>query len=218
MTKVSGHIVMFILFCLIVSPLAYAQDKKSRVVKEQHYEGPVEIVGLSIQGKTANFRKETIAGKDWLKSLTLNIKNNYNKSIVYMEVHLEIPKAGKMDYPLRLPITFGQMPPTADDNQPLKILKKVTPDSTKKLPLSESTYDFLVTYMRENQVDDIDEMEVIIEFVLFDDDTAWSKGEMMRRDPNNPDRWVVNGVWLNGAPYFFQTFNSKPRDSPLSAK
>lgn len=218
MTKVSGRVVMSILFCLLVSLLAYAQDKKSRVVKEQHYEGPVEIVGLSIQGQTANFLKEISAGKDWLKTLTLNIKNNHNKSIVHMEVGLEIAKAGKMDYPLLLSINFGQMPPTAEENQPLKLLKKVAPNSTKKLSLSESSYNFLVNYMRENQVDDIDEVEVSIQFVLFDDDTAWSKGHLMRRDPNNPNNWVVDGVWLNGGASFFKTFDNKPRDSLLSAQ
>jgi hypothetical protein len=217
MRKMVARVVMLVLFCIIVSLLAYAQDKKSRVVNEQHVEGPVEIVGLSVQGQTTSFLKEITAGKDWLKSLTLNIKNNYNKSIVYMEVGLEIPKTGKMDYPLRLPITFGQKPLTAEENQPHKIRKKMAPDSIKKLSLSESMYNLLMTYMKENQVEDIDKVEVTIEFVLFDDDTAWSKGHMMRRDPKNPNNWVVNGVWLNGAP-FLETFNKKPRDSPLSTK
>ena len=208
---------MLISFCLIISLPAYAQDKRSRVVKEEHYEGPVEIVDLNIEGRKANFLKKITAGKDWLKSLTLNIKNNHNKSIVYMEVELEIAKTAKMEYPLRLPMTFGQIP-SAGESQTFKALGKVAPHNTKKLSLSESMYNLLIRYMKENQVNDIDEVKVIIEFILFDDDTAWSKGQMMRRDPDDPNNWVVDGVWLNGGISFFKTSHHKARDSPPPAK
>jgi hypothetical protein len=49
----------------------------SRVVESAEDKGPVESVGLSIAGQKARVLDKVVAGKDWLKSLTLKFKNTH---------------------------------------------------------------------------------------------------------------------------------------------
>ncbi len=181
--------------CLFVLPPAHTQATKSRVVESAVGDGPVEIVGLSIAGRKAGVSEEVAAGRDWLKSLTLKFKNAHTRSIVYMSVELEVERTGNMQYPLRLPMTFGERPSEASASQAARPQERMAPNEKKELTLSESTYDFLLRFMQENQVDEINKVKVFAELIIFDDGTAWGKGHVLRRDPNDPKRWVVSGIW-----------------------
>lgn len=197
------------IFVVIALPL-YGQNLKSRVVETTNYEGPVEVSELEIEGQKFNFLHRVVAGKNWLKLLQLSMKNNYSKSILYMQVELEIAPVGKMERPLRLPITFGELPSLSSDKAASTVPEKMTPKSIKKLSLSKSMQDVLTEYMKEKEIEDIDAVKVIIEFIVFDDGTAWNKGHTMRRDPKNPQRWLVDGVWRRGA----ITYRKKPYSAP----
>lgn len=182
------------IFIVIAIPL-YGQDLKSRVVETTKYDGPVEVSELEIEGQKFDFQHKVFAGKNWLKLLQLSVKNNYSKSIIFMKVELEIAPVGKMERPLRLPITFGELPPIPGDEKASTVIEKMAPKSIKKLSVEKYMLDFLADYMKEKEIEDIDSVNVIIEFIVFDDGTAWSKGHTMHRDPKNPQRWLVDGIW-----------------------
>jgi len=157
----------------------------------------VEIAGLEIRGQPALVNGPVVADKDWLKSLNLDFKNNHDRTIVYMTVELEVAPAGRMQHPLRLPIRFGKRPGEASDTRDPRTVEKLAPKKTKRLAISEYMYDFLLKYMKEKEVDDIGKVQLFIHFVVFDDGTAWSNGYLMHQDPKNPDRWLVEGPWVN---------------------
>lgn len=177
--------------CLFLLAPAHSQSYKSRVVEKAGSDAPVEIVDLSIEGQTANPAVPVLADKDWLKSLSLNVKNSHSKSIVCIEIELEVARAGDMKYPLRLPITFGQRPSGPEETRRRRASEKLAQGKTKRLSVSDDTYNFLVNFMSENRVEDIETVRVFVEFVVFDDDTAWSKGHLMHRNPNRHDEWVA---------------------------
>lgn len=202
MKRKLNYIVGLIGCCCVALLGASAQERKIRAVGQIVTEGPVELVDLNIEGQTAKLSDNITAGKGWLKSLKLNFKNTYSKNIVYMDVELEIAKTGNMLHPLRLPVRFGRLPESASHS--LNAPEKLSPNGKIKVALSEDTVAFLEQFMRENQVDEIDGVTIFVEFIVFDDDTAWSKGHSMRRDTNNPERWTVNGVWRDGRILFHQ--------------
>jgi hypothetical protein len=35
-----------------------------------------------------------------------------------------------------------------------------------------------------------DHLEMAVGMIVFEDGTAWDKGQMLRRDPDNPERWI----------------------------
>jgi hypothetical protein len=171
------------------------QNLKRRIVEQAAFEGPVEVVSLEIEGNPARFNDSIFAGKDWLKSLQLELKNLHDKSIVHMRVELEIAPAGKMDAPLFLSLTFGIRPRRLMAELDAKTLKKLAPNKTQKLAVSEETSDFLNRYMKEQEIEDIDKVKVQVAFIIFEDGVAWGKGQTLRQDIKNPDTWWVDGIW-----------------------
>jgi hypothetical protein len=186
----------FLTVFVLMPLLAQAQNLKERTVEQAGFDGPVEIVSLEIEGTPARFNDRMMAGKDWLKTLKLELKNFHDKSIVYLEVELEIAPAGKMDAPLRVPLTFGVRPGAQGAERVTKSLEKLAPNKTKKLALSKYMADTLVNYMRENDVEDIDKVKVSVEFIIFEDGVGWADGATMRQDTENPNKWVVDGNWI----------------------
>jgi len=197
MRRSPHKLTMFLaVFCTVAS-LAQAQNFKHRTVEQAAFEGPVEITSLEIEGNPARFNDSVFAGKDWLKSLKLELKNLHDKSILYMEVELEIAPRGKMDAPLFMPLWFGERPRVPMAKLDVKTLKKLAPNKKQKLAVSEEMSDFLVRYMKEQEIEDIDKVKVHVEFIIFEDGVAWSKGQTMRQDIKNPDTWWVDGIWIN---------------------
>lgn len=201
--------------CMFALPSGHTQAGKSRVVELAEDDWPVELVGLSIAGQKAQVSDYIFADKDWLKSLTLRFKNKHSRPIVHMRVELQVPKLGNMEYPLRLTMEFGERPLEPPVAKAAESPDRIAPKKEKELKLSDEKYDFLVQYMQENQVDDIEKVKVFVEFIVYDDDMAWSSGNyLMLRDPNRPERWNVKGGWQGGRPVF-----SRPRSSlPLSTR
>jgi hypothetical protein len=203
-------------FLCTTSLLAHAQNLKSRTVERTEFDGPVEIVSLEIEGQPGQINDQIIAGKDWLKTLNLNFKNTHDKSIVYMEVELEIAPTGKMDLPLRLPIRFGKRPGASKDTQESKTLNKLAPNKTKKLSLSDEMSIFLSNYMREKEIEDIDKVKVYVEFIVFEDGIGWSKGHILRQDTKNPNKWLVDGIWIKRRISYLKNRYGGPRSGPTS--
>jgi hypothetical protein len=196
-------------WCLCVGLLsASAQERKPRKVElaQPVPEGSIELTDLSFEGRAIKLSEKFAGGKDWLKSLKLGFKNTYTKHIVHMEVVLHVEKTGNMQYPLGVSMRFGHRPESPSDS--LNARDKVAPNGRVKLSLSEETIDSLERFMRENQVEEIEGVTIYLEFVVFDDDTAWGKGHSMRRDTRNPQQWNVSGVWRDGDILYYRTSRS----------
>jgi hypothetical protein len=165
--KISLHrLTLLLAFSCTLGLSAQAQHLKERTIKQAAFEGPVEIVGLEIGGHPARFNERVMADKDWLKTLKLEFKNLHDKSIVHMRIELEIAPTGKMDAPLRLMLEFGIRPQVPMAELDAKTLKKLAPNNTKKLAMSEETSAFLLRYMREQEIEDIDQVKVYVEFIV----------------------------------------------------
>lgn len=186
---------MLLAFSCTAAFFVQAQNLKHRTVEQAEVDAPVEVVSVEIEGNPARFNDRIMAGKDWLKSLKLEFKNTHDKAIVYIGVELEIAPTGKMDLPLRLSLRFGVKPGVPGAEQAAKTLKKLAPNKTKKLAVSEETSEFLLRYMKEQEIEDIDKVKVYVEFIVFEDGVGWSKGHTMRQDMKNPGTWWVDGLW-----------------------
>ena len=80
-------------------------------------------------------------------------------------------------------MTPGQVAPA---NSQLPLL----PDETVDLTLTD--YDGMMEFLKQtNYRASIKDLELEISMVIFDDGTKWSGGRLYRRDPNNPDGWIL---------------------------
>lgn len=183
---------------LLFSILCYGQEKIRTVENAISSDGLIELANSKIGEKAFDTESQVLANKDWLKTLNLGLRNTSKKTIVYVRLELQIERIGKMKYPLRLPFKFGQMPLiTVARNSKIipETVETLKPNEVTTISLQPQLYDFLVQFMRENEVEDVEEVKVFFEFILFEDGTAWSKGHEMRRNIKNPNQWDVIGVW-----------------------
>lgn len=193
------------IFCLILlsSLFSYGQ-KNNPIVKENYEKNKIIDLTKTKIGDTGFDSVENISSnKNWLKDLKLQLKNISDKTIIYIELELEIKPLGEMERPLRLPIKYGQISSSSLVlNKKLRkndLVKKVLSNNTVDVSISKNTYNFLLNYMKEKKIDEIKEVTVFFEFIVFEDGSGWSKGYEMKQDSENPQNWVVIGEWRKEA-------------------
>lgn len=186
--------VAVMLVCLLLPLSPYAQERKERIIKKvSNFAEPVEIVEIQVGGQPVSLLGRFASDKDWLKTLTLKVKNVSGQSITYVEIGITIPKFGLMEYPFSVPLKYGQEPPQPGEISNAPTPKPIAPGHTVKLSLADSMYDRLTNYLSEKQAEDVESIELSDSLIYFVDGTAWTHGRILDRDPDNPRRWNVRG-------------------------
>ena len=201
---------LFTLVCFLSLTLSGSgQEKIRQIEKKTTKNEPIQLVSSEIGNKIVNFGSQTLgsvlANKDWLNSLKLNLKNISNRKIVYVEIELEIEATGKMKYPLRVPLKFGELPMSDNaNNESPRILQ---PNESVKIFLKPSTLNSLTQFLQGNEVNDVQRIKIHFEVVVFEDGTGWSKGQQIRQNPNDGKKWEIVGNYQENSGFFLTFLN-----------
>jgi hypothetical protein len=176
----------------------YSQQTRERVIEKAFQPNePMDLEDVQVRG-ALNGRESVKIGtkfhgdEDWLKGLTVRLKNKSGKSIVYAEVYVYVPTSETEDKPIRLSLRYGVIPLSPSDTITLGQSKSISHGASVTLALSDDEYDQAKGILREkNAKVDFTRTEMRIGMVVFDDDSAWKNGREIRRDPSNPLRWSV---------------------------
>jgi hypothetical protein len=83
---------------------------KERVLKQSSFpEEPMKVVSIKAKGKNIDVGKKFLEESDWLKSLTIKLKNLSNKPIVFFEVSLNFQHRHHLHLHLHLHLHRHQM-------------------------------------------------------------------------------------------------------------
>ena len=187
-------------FCLIISALliglcvcvtasARAQERTIKLVKWPHE--PLEITRLEVHGKVISYNQSFNAeGDDWFRGLAVSVKNVSSQTIHFIDLGLTFEPSGGGDLPSRDHLLYGCQPRLSSeadapkcDQPPLK------PNETATLVLKD--YEGTRRFLDETgKPQNINGFEVSIGEVLFADGRMWSGGQILKQDPNNPNRWL----------------------------
>jgi hypothetical protein len=175
------------------------QSKKKSIVRRVTYaKYPVEI---SFHLKGQPLTNETLldgfhsndfdADGDWLKDLTIKIKNTSGKTITWMLVNLLFPEITK-DGAIALHQIFLGVDPDAPFARPEL---RLPPNETWEIPLNGRHDDLkrLVNVIGSGAlVESVSKLEVEFHAALFDDETRFEIGVMYRRNsvPGDPQKWI----------------------------
>src|ERR1700720_1590680 len=85
--------------------------------------------------------------EDWLKGLTVKLKNKSGKAIVYAEVSVYVPTSETEDKPIRLSLRYGVFPVSETD--PSSQAEPVSHGGNITLALSDDEYDQAKAFLRE---------------------------------------------------------------------
>jgi hypothetical protein len=182
-------------FLLLTSVLSHSrgvapQDEERVLAKESHRNEPLRIKAIKGKKGAINVGEKFLDDDDWLKGLTFNVENISGKNIIYIELELDFPKANDDPPPLLFSIVYGSRP-LLDGTLAANAPPPIKPGEEIELSLSDSEHAPLRKLLEElGYPKSIKQAVFSVGNVIFDDLLMWSNGRLMRRDPNNPRRWV----------------------------
>src|SRR5215831_630802 len=130
----------------------------------------LEIQSIEVEGTSVIIGQPFKASSDWIKNITLRVKNNSTRAITYVQFVLTLPQTKREP---QAPYTI--------DAQGVKQGVRIQPGETAELRLLDgggALYKWLKSVAAEQKVDfsTIDKAEVLYVLVFLDDGTQWSSG------------------------------------------
>ncbi|MFN2454064.1 MAG: hypothetical protein ABR577_07565 [Pyrinomonadaceae bacterium] len=201
-----------------------AQDSEKSLDIERYPSEPLELVDIKVSGQSVKSKikfklKDNISGwgrdnvkfkdKDgWFKNLKIRLRNVSGKPIYGLraELYFEHPDPSQRLL-FSLPLTWA------------KTLKRepLQPNDEIDLEVSDQLLERTLERMRRYSADvNLSPVRFSVDDAYFSDDLMWSKGVLLRRDPNNRYKWDVvdkavpaGASWLK-QPTGFKTVSFKP--------
>ena len=193
-SKILSRLMFGVTLEILLPALNIAQQTNQRIVILRAYKDqPVEIVSVKVKGvPIAPKRKFTVDG-EWLNHITITAKNVFDKPIAYLSVLVGAPyeKDGKQ-ISAGVELQYGAAP--ADPGGPASPYRPpLLPGESVVLVFSESLRDQLRSILiSDNTSTDVSEISIRLYEIYFqgDNNTKWSTGTMLRRDPNDSRHWI----------------------------
>jgi hypothetical protein len=175
--KLSKYYLLGASLILSLSFLCQGQEKIRRIEKKSLKNEPTTLTGAAVGNRTFNNKNEVLAAPDWLRYLNFTVKNISNKRIVYIKVSVQIPRQGRMKYPLLLPMVFGEIPGRGFTASDIARLPSVAPNENVTIFITPAILEKAATkFFPENQVEDIGQVQYFFDHIVFDDRTEWITG------------------------------------------
>jgi hypothetical protein len=193
----SKHILYIVwLSAAILISLSIDADAQTKLIKRNGWyrNAPIEVFDLKAKNQSVNFNEAFEADTDWLKDVSLKIKNNSEKTIVciYMAVIFRETAPAPMMYPKH----FGRPTNTSvkAKGQPLEL----KPGEVLTVSLADEFEGLKRAVEQRRPVDSVNIVELEITRAHFEDGMMWDLGELYRPDPGNLGKWILveRGVWI----------------------
>jgi len=162
-------------------------QEKQRIINDIYLpkDAPVQIIGRELEGRKFEDRRldnriSGVANSDWVKHLTLEVKNVSRKNVSYIRITLMVPQQKQMPGPMVYEVSFGSRNGTDG---------LISPGEAVKIKVRDSEYLAWEKRLKGWGVDDFDHVLLELRTIYFDDGTGWSLGNPLQQDPNNLKTW-----------------------------
>ena len=162
-------------------------NKKTIVSPPTIVKYPVAIT-IKHRGQQMKPNEEFDGATDWVKDLTLTVTNTSGKTITHLAIHLIFPETATAEQSSTAlhQIELGVHPDVPSNRAPL-ILR---PGDSIEVTLGNEYADIKKLVEKRVSIDKINTVTLRLQSAMFDDGTEFYAGELYRRDPNNPRRWI----------------------------
>jgi hypothetical protein len=168
-----------------------SNDGRKRIGRYYYSNEVVRVLGFTRGTKQLAVDESFAATSDWLKDVTIRVKNNSLKRIKYLSMSLEFPETRRSGNIMSYTMSCGVSPMggyVSVSGPP------VEPGETFEFRFDENEFSRLKKFIESRQpLDGLTRANIRISFIQYDDDTAWSGGSAMRRDSTDPRRWTPVG-------------------------
>ncbi|MCA1601035.1 MAG: hypothetical protein LC776_05130 [Acidobacteria bacterium] len=180
---------------------AFAQQVKDRqlipALDFANIQMPVEILSVKLNGRDIQPGEKLRAGEDWLRGLSFTLKNVSDKPIAFVRITLQFSypedsaRPGRIvGYFLSYGLDITSERPSHWKNAP----GAIQPGKAVNLVLSNEKYPvFLNILAQGGMTPDVSTAKYYVASVAFENepDIVWRGGNLMRRDPNDPNKFNV---------------------------
>ena len=126
---------------------------------------PITVVGREVGDKTFDGGNGVLVGRDWLRGLTLRVKNVSDKNIVYFNIDFIVSKQARMPGSIGLSVFFGNRTAPARTSPGDMVLR---PGEIVKVRLSDDEFTYWDKVLKNYGADDIDRISMDIRTVHFE--------------------------------------------------
>jgi hypothetical protein len=157
---------------------------------------PVEITKLKLKGKPINFDRAFDAEDDWIKGLSVDVKNVSDREIVYLKIELNFPADDSEE---RFYVTYlehGRQPAEGSDTA-APTIKPIRPGETITLAVPEGVPEAVRRSLRKEGSGNalkLNRIKLYANQAWFDKDTMWMLGTTFVRDPVSKELKPVNQI------------------------
>ena len=189
---------VFILFVFLLPQfVATSQDanRRERVIDDKHsyLDCPIKVIGVETSKTTVTLGKSFLGDDDWMKGLTVRIKNTSDKVVTHVgiAVHFDRPgdQAGQPGAVWDL--SYGVNPFHFKPEEPIPppTVRLIQLGETTSIALSDTEYDAMRVFLADvGFPPSIERIHISVSTIGFVDGTAWG-GTLYRRDPDTRHGW-----------------------------
>ena len=182
-----------VLFTSVSFASSAVQQSRERVIRRLPIEKnePIGITSVKVNDRAVLSNQKFVADDDWLRGLVISVRNKTDKLILYASIQLQFPRPVAKERFSIFDMSYGnrglpQRPPT-----PSEKLVGLAPGETVDIVLSSEEFATLRQFLTgTGYPPSIKTMDLRIDQVIFEDDTMWSGGTSLRRDPKDPGTWI----------------------------
>lgn len=174
----------------VFTVFAQTGNRQEREIRQLSFDNePVEMVSIGNSRKRLKLDEKFTQETDWLKDLSVEIRNTSDKNIVYFEVGLDFPETKDSGNKMSFPIRYGVSPLSKVRNDKEQLIKS---GESITLRLTSEKYEVLKSFIETRHLlDSLSKVDLRISFILFDDGTAWGGGNFLRSDPNDKRKFIL---------------------------
>lgn len=191
------RVLVILLACALACVTGRAQQSRQRVINqvplESGLQSPVEVVSVRVRGEAVEPGRPFAAGDDWLAGFVLRVKNVSERPISAVDVALRFPTpAGHKSRHVSLLglLKYGCRPGYGCHPDAAGSTGEIMPGETRDVEFSEAAHKRLEASLAQLGVPTpVEAAEYEIDSVFFDADTLWSRGNVLKRDPAEPNKY-----------------------------
>ena len=211
--KVPSVIQILVLFvvCVVASMIGFAvrnnasapkpnqpsalQRSDEKVVEIKEYSGkPYDVSELSVKkvkilpGEKLKVRS-VAESEDWLDGLEFNIKNKWDKQIIWIHIELDFPETAVGGSLMIGNLDMGIHPQATENDKKYGKPLALNPGETVTYTLSKQWLAVIKKFLEQGgfQLANLNKVVIRISSTIFNDGTSWSEGNWFRYDPKSPN-------------------------------
>jgi hypothetical protein len=190
-TVASGVTLIALITCF--SYTSVAQQTKERVIRRLPVEQnePLGITDAKVNGLSVSFDKTFLGDDDWISTIVISVKNTSHKRILFASIQLQFPRRDPKDRFFVFEMFQGNWSLQGRAPTPDERLIGIAPGETAGIQFSNEQFSGLRKFLAETHYpSSVERLDIRVDKVIFEDDSMWSRGSTLRRDPNNSETWI----------------------------